>query len=246
MRAVDLSQGIPFPDQSFSVVYHSHFLEHLPKQAAVDLLRECCRVLIPGGVIRVVVPDLEQIVRTYLSILDMKPEDNPVLQCDYDWISLELLDQLVREFPGGEMAKYLRQVGIPNLEFVYERIGGEARRIVSSVQSQTPATKVKRNFIKTIRRFPAHLKKKITRYLLGKEDYKALEIGRFRLSGEVHQWMYDRYSLKKMLGEVGFVLVVRRGADESYISNWQSYNLDTELDGSVYKPDSLFMEAIKP
>jgi hypothetical protein len=35
-------------------------------------------------------------------------------------------------------------------------------------------------------------------------------------------------------------------ADESYITNWTSFNLDTEPDGSIYKPDSLYMEAVKP
>ena len=246
VKAVDIRKGISYPDQTFSVVYHSHLLEHLPKRAALGFLQECYRVLVPGGVIRVVVPDLEQIVRTYLSILDKSPENTAELQYDYEWITLELLDQLVRDCSGGEMGKYLRQERIPNLEFVYERIGGEARRIVTTAQNTKPPTKQKQHFIRTVRNFSAHLKIKLTRHLLGTEDYSALELGRFRMSGEVHQWMYDRYSLGKLLEVVGFLQVTKREANESAINNWQSFNLDTEPDGSVYKPESLFMEAIKP
>jgi hypothetical protein len=31
----DLRRGIPFPDASFDMVYHSHFLEHLPNDFAL-------------------------------------------------------------------------------------------------------------------------------------------------------------------------------------------------------------------
>jgi predicted SAM-dependent methyltransferase len=59
VRACDLNKGIPFPDNSFQVVYHSHVLEHFPKDKAFELMQECRRVLETGGVIRVAVPALE-------------------------------------------------------------------------------------------------------------------------------------------------------------------------------------------
>lgn len=43
--AHDLKQGIPYPDNYFDVVYHSHVLEHFPKDAAETFIRECDRVL---------------------------------------------------------------------------------------------------------------------------------------------------------------------------------------------------------
>lgn len=58
--------------------------------------------------------------------------------------------------------------------------------------------------------------------------------------------MYDSYSLAKLLKACGFQQIMQRTATQSYIPNWSDFNLDTEPDGSVYKPDSLFMEAIKP
>jgi SAM-dependent methyltransferase len=56
----DLARGIPFPDQSIDAVYHSHTLEHLDRATAKRFLSEVLRVLKPGGIHRIVVPDLER------------------------------------------------------------------------------------------------------------------------------------------------------------------------------------------
>jgi SAM-dependent methyltransferase len=63
----DLRKGIPAPDDSVDVVYHSHVLEHIDRDIAPIFLRECLRVLRPGGILRVAVPDLEKYARDYLS-----------------------------------------------------------------------------------------------------------------------------------------------------------------------------------
>ncbi len=61
----DVRKGLPFPDNSLSAIYSSHFLEHLYMREADALLEECFRVLRPGGVIRMVVPDLRAILSDY-------------------------------------------------------------------------------------------------------------------------------------------------------------------------------------
>ena len=81
--------------------------------------------------------------------------------------------------------------------------------------------------------------------ILGNE-YELLNLGRFRRGGEIHFWMYDRYSLGKVLKESGFKDLRIMNAAESQIPGFVSFNLDTEPDGTVYKPESLYMEAIKP
>ncbi len=73
---------------------------------------------------------------------------------------------------------------------------------------------------------------------------KEFKIGKFRLGGEIHQWMYDRYSLSELLNKVGFVDIKVCSAFESEIPNWQNYQLET-INGVVRKPDSLFIEAKK-
>jgi predicted SAM-dependent methyltransferase len=55
----DLGHGIPFADNSVPAVYSSHFFEHLEKPDTERLIRECFRVLKPGGMIRIVVPSLQ-------------------------------------------------------------------------------------------------------------------------------------------------------------------------------------------
>lgn len=66
----DLRKGIPFADESVSAVYHSHVLEHIDREHADGFMAEIHRVLRPGGLQRVVVPDLEVLVRRYLESLD--------------------------------------------------------------------------------------------------------------------------------------------------------------------------------
>jgi len=65
----DLLIGFPFGNGEFDVVYHSQVLEHFPKDKSAYFILECYRVLKPGGILRVVVPDLEDIARTYLEQL---------------------------------------------------------------------------------------------------------------------------------------------------------------------------------
>ena len=76
MQYCDITKNLHYPDIHFDACYSSHVLEHLTKEESQQLLTECHRILKPQGVIRVVVPDLEAIVREYLRILEeisMKP-----------------------------------------------------------------------------------------------------------------------------------------------------------------------------
>lgn len=62
---LDLSRPLPFPDGHFAAVYSSHLLEHLYYNQALNLLRECNRVLRRGGICRAVVPDLAALIARY-------------------------------------------------------------------------------------------------------------------------------------------------------------------------------------
>lgn len=61
----DVKKPLPFTDNSLHAVYASHLLEHLYFSEAKKLLHECYRVLEPGGILRVVVPDLKFIASEY-------------------------------------------------------------------------------------------------------------------------------------------------------------------------------------
>lgn len=62
---LNLVKPLPFADASFTTIYSSHTLEHLYRDDARGLLRECFRVLLPGGICRIVVPDLKAFVDRY-------------------------------------------------------------------------------------------------------------------------------------------------------------------------------------
>jgi predicted SAM-dependent methyltransferase len=59
-------RGLPFDTGSVDAIYASHFLEHLSREGAGRFLKEARRLLRPGGLIRIVVPDLAAIVELYL------------------------------------------------------------------------------------------------------------------------------------------------------------------------------------
>ena len=250
----NLTKGIPFPDESFDVVYHSHLLEHFTTIAAESFLKECYRVLRPQGILRVVVPDLEQIAKTYLEALEKASSGSQEWAANYEWILLEMYDQTVRNHSGGKMAAYLYREHIPNQEFIAKRLGTEAknlietgRRVQQQVQPHSTSKNKPLNLLKQVYRFmryPNYRKELMLKSIIG-EEYTALQFGRFRQNGEVHQWMYDHYSLGMLMKKCGLENIIQRTASESYLPQWSSYNLDTESDGKIYKPDSLFMEGIK-
>jgi predicted SAM-dependent methyltransferase len=51
----------------YDEIYAGHFLEHLEREEAAGFLRECYRVLSPGGKMGIVVPDAREVMRHYLA-----------------------------------------------------------------------------------------------------------------------------------------------------------------------------------
>jgi len=58
---------LPYPDNSVEAIYSSHTLEHLYLREAERVIGECARVLQPGGLLRLALPDVEQFARQLLS-----------------------------------------------------------------------------------------------------------------------------------------------------------------------------------
>jgi SAM-dependent methyltransferase len=62
---LDVTRPFRFDDDTFEAVYASHLLEHLDPGVAERCLEEVRRVLRPGGVLRLAVPDLDEVVAQY-------------------------------------------------------------------------------------------------------------------------------------------------------------------------------------
>jgi predicted SAM-dependent methyltransferase len=74
---VFMERRLPFPDTALDRIYLEHVLEHASYETGLEFLRDARRVLRPGGVIRIAVPDLEDLVRGYLA------DD----WCRFDWVN---------------------------------------------------------------------------------------------------------------------------------------------------------------
>jgi len=247
VMAHDLLQGIPFPNDMFDAVYHSHLLEHLTRKEGTQLVQECFRVLRPGGILRVAVPDLEGICRLYLDALEAVRTGNTASGGKYEWIKLELYDQAVRTKRGGEMAEYLRHSGSLDKEFIISRIGTVGREILEPIEKKEKIlTHAWKRRAVLIRWLFGRVHELLISTMLTQRQRRALNIGLFRISGEIHQVMYDNYSLRLLLCNLGFTEIGQCSATESRIPNWGEYFLDADPDGFEHAPASLYMEGIKP
>lgn len=64
---LDILKGLPFPDESISKIYASHFFEHFSFKETQKILSECSRVLVPGGTISICVPNARLYIEAYLN-----------------------------------------------------------------------------------------------------------------------------------------------------------------------------------
>lgn len=217
---VDLNETLPWHDGSFQFVYHSHFIEHIGHTQAKSFIKECYRILAPGGIMRLATPNLEEIANHYLTSLRGALQGDPDAASRYRWIIIELFDQFSRQVSGGLMLEYWMQNPMPAEEFVFKRMGIGAKRFTHRFRTDsTYAEQVAQGRDPSVNPVP---------------------------SGELHRWLYDRFSLSELLKDAGFTEISVCSATESALPRFSDFSLDTAEDGSIRKPDSLFMEGVKP
>jgi len=62
---LDATKRFPLPDESLNYIFSEHFFEHLTYAQGFDMLRECYRVLRPGGKLRTATPDLQKLIELF-------------------------------------------------------------------------------------------------------------------------------------------------------------------------------------
>jgi predicted SAM-dependent methyltransferase len=62
---MDFNSRFPFENDTFDGIFCEHVFEHFGLPEGQALLQECLRVLVPGGCIRLIMPDGEKILRNY-------------------------------------------------------------------------------------------------------------------------------------------------------------------------------------
>lgn len=241
----DIRRSLPYPDDTFDAVYTNHVLEHLTPEEGDFFVSELFRVLRPGCICRVVVPDLESSCREYLQCLEnchSAPTEKNMQK--YKWAVLDLIDQMIRDKSGGLMLAALKQGNFDVAQI--KRTSGDVfdQFLPDSPGEKTPvdAAPVKRSLLhKVFSRNPRQ-----TAYSLRRAFKLFLYRKDPRKTREANKWMYDRVSLKLLLQSRGFENCVRKNFNESGIENWQRYNFDKSIKGDYPLEPSLYMECVKP
>lgn len=117
-RYLNAARRFPYPDASFDNVFSSHMLEHLYKDQAERCVREVHRVLKPGGVLRIVVPDLDKLVRAYD---ETRPE--AMLQKIYENTQPRDKNRHHWMYTASSLARVLADAGFSTIERVDYRRG---------------------------------------------------------------------------------------------------------------------------
>lgn len=245
-RVVDVRKPLPFATHSIDMCYSSHLLEHLSASEAMAFLAEQRRVLKPQGVIRVVVPDLGELCRTFAALQPRALAGDEQASYELEYTYLELFDQATRTSPGGELYAAWLACPAEHRGFVEQRAGDEYRAAIARKENAP------RGFSALLRPYAVRRAWRVVRErlirgagraLLGRRGAEAVREGLFRATGEIHRVMYDEARLARRLLAAGFQRPTRMTATESHLPGFAGFGLDA-AEGRVRKPDSLFMEAV--
>ncbi len=84
--SMDITKGVPWATDSVSYIFSSHMIEHITYREAERFLKECHRILKPGGVMRIAVPDTEILVKMYQEkrLKELNAINEPAKEAKYD------------------------------------------------------------------------------------------------------------------------------------------------------------------
>lgn len=258
VQQADLLAPLQLESGSVAVVYSSHFLEHVPRLLVPALLAECFRVLRPGGVIRLVLPDLEEMCREYLSRREAGEHEKA------NFVVVEMIDQCVRLVPGGELGQiYQRYAADPvrysqMIDYLRGRNGEnlypKVRRYTNADQVTDQLTHCKNlhlQFFNHVNRLSGRVRAYIARTWLTwslqclPPAFRQQNVSLASV-GERHHWLWDLHQISQVLRSVGFQRVERCQFNTSCIVDFPFYPLDMDDEGQPRKgAESMFVEAIK-
>jgi predicted SAM-dependent methyltransferase len=243
----NLLDSLPLDDASIDIVYSSHFIEHIPKNLILNFLADTFRVLKSGGKIRLVLPDLDEMCRAYLEMRENQEHEKA------NFLVLEMLDQMIRQKSGGELGDYYKNIKISDdiqmKQFIYERTGETISTTLATQQKISTSSKLKKIFkfitnpSKLWTKFEPHYCYTIASLLPSaflKQNVSFSQVG------EKHTWIYDFYTLSKVLEDVGFSEVKKLSYNHSGIAGFPLIPLDMNKDGFPRKgKESMYIEATK-
>jgi len=254
VTSADLLKPLPLASESVNAVYSSHFIEHVPLEHIGSVLAECQRILKPGGILRLVLPDFEEMCAAYL----MHRQDGEHAKADF--LVIEIIDQSVRRYPGGELGKFYRKLKSDKWEYpdminFLKFRNGETLLDYSSPQplvGESTLARSKHSISKRIRRQLKALKSLLTdlRFQIAIKLLPRPFIRQnvsFATVGELHHWLWDFHQIEQELLAAGFKDVGRVSHITSNIDSFPFNPLDADPQGKPRKgAESMYIEAYKP
>jgi len=253
VTSADLLKPLPLASESVHAVYSSHFIEHVPLEHIGSVLAECQRILKPGGILRLVLPDFEEMCAAYL----MYRQNGEHAKADL--LVIEIIDQSVRRYPGGELGKFYRKLQSDKgkyrdmIDFLRVR-NGESLSDCSTPQSLIH----KSSLIQTKHSNSARIRRRFQAFKALLKDLR-FQIGikllprpfirqnvSFATVGELHHWLWDFHQIERELLAAGFKDVVRVSHRTSNIKHFPFNPLDTDPQDNPRKgAESMYIEAFK-
>ena len=230
------------PSQAqYEAVYCSHFIEHIPLSEVSGFLKRCHSLTAANGLLRIVVPDGEFLLREYLK---HKDSGNDALA---EFAYVNFLDQCVRQIRGGRLGEFYGEIasgGRPELVDYATYLNGVLELQGSVVDSNDGTMEKVRRLLKSPARVIVGLERLYIRVVLSllPRGYREQNVS-FADVGELHHWMYDFDQLSRLLTGAGYSTVSRLTFDTSRRMDGLFLPLDAH-DGAPRKGHhQLFVEA---
>jgi hypothetical protein len=186
------------------------------------------RLLFRGGVLRVSVPDTEALARDYLAAISSaraEPRVDTVKEVhEKRWL---YIDQFVRRVPGGALARHIAsgEMSAKNLRHAF----GDALGTIA-MAAKSPTSPLKPSWRQRLKEAARILRRR--RW-----------VHETHATREAHLWIYDRFSLPRLLSAAGFSDIRIVGPDVSAIPGWERWSLDMSESGTYPFEPSLIVEA---
>ena len=233
IRVHDLRRPLPLPNDCFDAVYANHVIEHLTPAEGERFVAELHRVLKPGGICRIVAPDLESACREYLRCLaDVRADPSEKHVHRYELAMLKLIDQMVRDVPGGLLLPILKSRRF-DVDYIRSIWGDVFSRYYPDAPQQTLREKIASRSFKEL--FFIALRR--LQLFFWRNDP--------RRTREANKWMYDSFSLQQLLEKSGFRDFAVKDHASSNIPDWSRYDFDRSSTGGHPLEPSVYVEARK-
>lgn len=114
--ARELTKPLPYAPGTVDFVYTSHFLEHILLSDVKSMLKEMFRVLKPGGVTRIIVPDLRYYIDEYVRNTTANPAEAGDIFMKAMNVHPKQRDPHLWMYDTPSMMKHLREAGFTQLD----------------------------------------------------------------------------------------------------------------------------------